>query len=99
LFLREGPSKPPHAHGEGPPKFQWSSGRELQEALVELVFEPHADELSVPPSVAARAMRSLVMGAWHPGAGEDDHLTNEEITDLLLDGVARPSTVTGREGR
>ena len=50
-----------------PPEFLRDSGRELHEAVTALVFEPHRDELRLAPADAARAMRSLVMGSWHPG--------------------------------
>jgi AcrR family transcriptional regulator len=73
----------------GPPRFLVDSARDLHQALTELVFTPHRDELSVAPDRAARAMRSLVMGTWHPGTADDDLLTPDEITDLLLNGVLR----------
>jgi AcrR family transcriptional regulator len=73
----------------GPPRFLVDSARDLHQALTDLVFTPHRDELSVAPDRAARAMRSLVMGTWHPGTADDDLLTPDEITDLLLDGVSR----------
>jgi AcrR family transcriptional regulator len=72
-----------------PPEFLRDSGRELHEAIAELVFAPHRAELRIDPSDAARAMRSLVMGSWHPGAIDDDRLTPDEVADLLLDGVRR----------
>jgi AcrR family transcriptional regulator len=73
----------------GPPRFFVDSARDLHRALTELVFTPHRAELTVPPDRAARAMSSLVMGAWHPGTADEDLLTAEEITDLLLHGVLR----------
>ena len=72
-----------------PPKFLQDSGRELDEAVTTLVFEPHRDELRVPPEVAARALRSLVMGSWHPGSHHEDRLEPDEVVDILLDGVRR----------
>lgn len=89
LFLTEGPGKHPHRHG--PPAFLQDYGRRLHEALVDLVFEPHRDELSTSPDTAARALRSLVNGTWHPGARSEDRLSCEEITDVLLHGIARPA--------
>jgi AcrR family transcriptional regulator len=91
VVLTEG--APARDHGShagsrpGPPRFLLDAGRLLHEALVELVFEPHGDELAVPPERAARALRSLVTGACHPGSMEDEPLRNEEITDLLLHGI------------
>ena len=73
----------------GPPRFLVDAARDLHQALTELVFVPHLDELCVPPDRAARAMRSLVMGAWHPGTADDELLTPGEITDLLLHGVQK----------
>jgi len=72
-----------------PPAFLHESGRELHDAVTALVFEPHRDELSVPPATAARALRSLVMGSWHPGSTDEDRLSPDEVADILLDGIAR----------
>ena len=87
LFMSEGPPRD-HPHRHAPPTFLRDSGRQLHEALVELVFEPHRDELCVSPDTAARALRSLVNGTWHPGAHAEDRLSSAEITDVLLHGVA-----------
>lgn len=73
----------------GPPRFLIDSARDLHLALTELVFEPHTEQLGVPPDRAARAMAGLVMGTWHPGTAPEDRLAPEEITDLLLHGVLR----------
>jgi AcrR family transcriptional regulator len=92
-------TQPPAPRGGPPPgvpPFLVEAGRELLEALTELVFEPHRDELCVPPDRAARALRSLVTGTWHPGATEADRLTSVEITDVLLHGVA---ATCGRDGK
>src|SRR5689334_15327699 len=72
-----------------PPTWLAESSRELHEAVTTLVFEPHRDELAVPPGTAARALRSLVMGSWHPGSQDGDRLTNDEVVEILLAGVRR----------
>ncbi len=77
--------RPDHARG-GPPQFMVDAQRALLERLVE-VFEPHRDELSVEPRTAALLLRTLVLGARHPGAGQDATLTPDQIADCLLDGV------------
>ena len=78
-----------HPRAGQPPKWMQDSGRELHEAVTTLVFEPHRDELRVKPDVAARALRSLVMGSWHPGSSEEERLTPEEVADVLLCGIRR----------
>ncbi len=88
LFMREG-APPAHGHKAGPPPFFADSARQLHQALLALVFEPHSDELRVPPAVAARALTSLVHGTWHPGAGAEERLTPQDIADVLLSGVVR----------
>jgi hypothetical protein len=85
----EGARRHRHRIPPGPPSFLVDSARDLHRALTELVFKPHSEQLSVPPDRAARAMYSLVMGAWHPGTATEDLLTPEDITDLLLHGVLR----------
>ena len=89
LFMKEGPPPRDHPHRAGPPAFLTDSGRQLHQALVDLVFEPHRDELRVPPGTAARALRSLVNGTWHPGAAGEERLSSDEITDVLLHGVVQ----------
>jgi AcrR family transcriptional regulator len=77
------PHEPP-----GPPAFIADSNRTLLETLTDEVFTPHADELGVPPERAARVLRNLTLGTWHPGKPEDDRLSTEEIADACLHGVA-----------
>jgi AcrR family transcriptional regulator len=89
LFMREGPPASSHGHRPGPPTFMTDSARQLHQALLALVFEPHSDELRVPPAVAARTLISLVHGTWHPGTASEERLSAQEIADVLLNGVAR----------
>jgi AcrR family transcriptional regulator len=82
----------PHTKNAAPPRppaFLVESSRQLLEALTELVFAPHADELRVSPRVAALALRSLVLGGMHPGAPEPAALTTELSVSILLEGVRR----------
>ena len=85
---------PAHAeHPPGPPAFITESNRRLLDNLARLLFEPHADELRVPPEQAALVLRSLVFGSAHPGARGEPRLSAEEIADVCLHGVARPEEV------
>lgn len=80
------PDQPP-----GPPRFVIEGNRQLLTDLTELLFEPHAGELRVPPTRAALVLRSLVFGAWHPGMPHGDRaLTPRDVADVLLDGVRAP---------
>jgi AcrR family transcriptional regulator len=88
-FMAEGP--PPAAPDGQPalPPFMRDSGAELHAALATLVFAPHRDELATSPEHAARALQALVAGTCHPVAPDEATLTPEEITAVLLHGVAR----------
>jgi AcrR family transcriptional regulator len=89
LFLKEGP-EPEHRHAPpGPPAFVTAANQALLEALTDLLFRPHADELSVPPRRAALVLRSLVFGTWHPGMHDDQRLTPKQIADACLCGVTK----------
>ncbi|GAB3654826.1 TetR/AcrR family transcriptional regulator [Nocardioides korecus] len=70
----------------GPPPFLVRAQEALDRRLAGL-FEPHRDQLSVPPEVAALALRSLVLGASRPELGPVPALTPEQIADLVLHGV------------
>ena len=79
----QGTGQPP-----GPPAFIVESNRQLLENLTDLVFSPHAGELRVTPAKAALVLRSLVLGAWHPGMPGAEHpFTPDEIADLVLRGL------------
>jgi AcrR family transcriptional regulator len=84
LLMREPAADAP----SGPPAFVTEANAKLLRALTEHVFEPHRAELRVEPATAARLLRSLVFGLWHPGMDTDERLTPEQIADALLDGVA-----------
>jgi AcrR family transcriptional regulator len=71
----------------GPPQFVLDAQTELHRRLTGL-FEPHREELSVEPEVAAVALRSLVSGASRPELGMVPALDAEQIADLLLRGIA-----------
>ena len=78
-------------HPPGPPQFVLDSHRALLDRLTE-VFEPHRAELAVEPRTAALLLRTLVLGARHPGAEHDQMLTPDQITVALLDGIrSRPA--------
>jgi len=88
-FMSEGP--PPLGKDGQPalPPFMRSSGEELHAALTTLVFAPHRDELATSPDHAARALRALVMGTWHPGAFDEERMSPDEIAALLLHGITK----------
>ncbi len=93
MALRSAVISEPHRHQARPgqpPVWMQQSARELHEAVTTLVFEPHRAELSVSPGTAAKALRSLVMGSWHPGTHDDDRLTPVEVAAILLGGIRRP---------
>jgi AcrR family transcriptional regulator len=78
---------PGHGHRPpGPPQFILDSHRALLDRLTR-VFEPHRDELRVPPRQAALLLRTLVLGARHPGYPAEDMLSPDEIADALLVGI------------
>jgi AcrR family transcriptional regulator len=70
----------------GPPEFMLKAQRDLHDRLTGL-FEPYADQLTVPPETAALALRSLTFGSARPELGLQPALTPEQIADLVLDGV------------
>jgi len=72
----------------GPPDFVLKAQEDLHQRLTGL-FEPHRDELAIPPQVAATALRSLIFGASRPELGMKAVLDAEQVADLLLDGVLR----------
>ena len=82
------PGAPDHKRGFGPPPFVLRAQEELHGRLTGL-FERHRDELAAEPSVAALALRSLILGASRPELGPSPTLTPDQIADLLLDGVRR----------
>jgi hypothetical protein len=76
-----------HPHKpDGPPQFVLDSHRALLDRLT-LVFEPSRAELRVSPRHAALLLRTLVLGARHPGYPAEDLLSPDEIADALLDGI------------
>lgn len=73
----------------GPAPFIVEANRELLEMLTWL-FEPHRDELRVPPETAALVLRSLVFGSHHPGMDPAPDLSPTQIADVIVDGVTLP---------
>jgi AcrR family transcriptional regulator len=86
------------AHGEpagprpgghtGPPAFVVEAHQALLERLT-AVFEPHRDQLRVPPERAALLLRTLVLGTRNPGVRPEDRLSAVEVADALLHGICR----------
>ena len=74
-----------HSPGRAP-AFIVEANRALMAGLTE-VFEPHRDELSVEPEVAASVLRTLVLGNRHPGSHADYLLGPDDVADVMLNGV------------
>ena len=72
----------PDQKDPGPPAFlRRRAQAALHRQLTEL-FEPHADELAVPPETAALALRSLIFGSARAEFGMGPSLTPDQIADL-----------------
>ena len=84
------------APGLSPPRFLVEANEALMDRLTR-VFALSADELRVPPLVAATAFRALMLGAHSPGMPTPTPLTPEVVTQLLLDGLARSTDAAERE--
>lgn len=69
-----------------PPAFMMEANKQLL-ALLEQMFADHAAELRVEPRTAATALRSLVLGARHPGMDAAPDLAADQIADIIIDGV------------
>lgn len=81
-----GPDDVPHP--PGPPAFLIEANRALVDNLTRLVFEPHVDELRLPPRKAALVLRSLTVGAWLPGLHRTNQpLSSDDVIDVLLGGI------------
>lgn len=79
----------PRDHGGRPPmEYFEESNREVIAGIADCL-RPHAERLAVPPERAALMVRALVVGARHPFAASDPGPTVEEITHLLVRGLAR----------
>jgi AcrR family transcriptional regulator len=88
-LMAESPNGHRHDGPPGPPAFVHESNRALVAGLVDFIFEPHRDELRMPPAKAALVMRSLVFGSRQPGMDEAHALTPSEIADVVLHGISR----------
>ncbi len=75
----------------GPPAFLQEAHQALLERLTE-VFAPFRDQLRVTPERAALVLRTLVLGSRHPGMREEDRLSVDEVTEVLLNGVCAERT-------
>ncbi|EGD41103.1 serine/arginine repetitive matrix protein 2 [Nocardioidaceae bacterium Broad-1] len=80
-------------HPHGPPTFLIEANKALIDNLTRLVFEPHVDELRLPPRKAALVLRSLTIGAWLPGLNRTNQpLSSEDVIDVLLGGILTRET-------
>lgn len=59
-------------------------------AALAAVLAPFADRLRRPPAEAASLLRSVTFSLTHPMLGDGEVSTPEQITDLVLHGLARP---------
>ncbi|WP_177191511.1 TetR/AcrR family transcriptional regulator [Nocardioides luteus] len=86
--LMEEPHPEGVRHPPGPPTFLIEANKALVDNLTRLVFEPHVNELRLPPRKAALVLRSLTTGAWLPGLNRTDQpLSSEDVIDVLLGGI------------
>lgn len=53
---------------------------------VEVLVEPHADELRYAPAQVARFLRMFAFSATHPRIADGEPLTSAEIVAVVLDG-------------
>lgn len=91
--LAEEPASEDVRHPPGPPKFLIEANKVLIDNLTRLVFEPHANELRLPPQKAALVLRSLTIGAWLPGLHRTNQpLSSEDVIDVLLGGILTRET-------
>ncbi|NGN92801.1 helix-turn-helix transcriptional regulator [Nocardioides sp. KC13] len=80
-------------HPHGPPRFVIEANKALIDNLTRLVFEPHVDDLRLPPRKAALVLRSLTIGAWLPGLNRTNQpLSSEDVIDVLLGGILTRET-------
>lgn len=80
--------EPGHSPAHRPPvEFFEQANRQLVERIARRL-EPHAEELSLPVERAAVLIRSLVHGHAHHGIASEGMPTTEEITQVLLSGLA-----------
>lgn len=91
MAVRHALAHEPHAEGhKGPPAFLIEANRALLANLSELLFEPHAEELRLPPRKAALVLRSLTIGAWLPGLPRPEQpLSSDDVIDILLNGILK----------
>lgn len=59
------------------------------------LLEPDRDRFRVPVAEVVRVLRLLTFAGSHPMITDGSLLTAEEITDVLLHGVARPAKIRG----
>ncbi|MBC7277916.1 TetR/AcrR family transcriptional regulator [Nocardioides sp.] len=77
----------------GPPQFVVEGNKALIDNLARLVFEPHVNELRLPPRKAALVLRSLTIGAWLPALNRPNQpLSSEDVIDVLLGGILTRET-------
>jgi hypothetical protein len=82
---------PGHRPAPRPPQdFFEESNRQVLARLADRL-RPYGDALAVEPERAALMIRALVLGSVHPGIGAEQQPTPEEITALLLSGIAAPA--------
>jgi AcrR family transcriptional regulator len=57
------------------------------------VFEPAGPLLTCTPQRAAGLLRILAISGAHPIIAGNDHLTSDDITDVLLHGITKPANL------
>jgi AcrR family transcriptional regulator len=89
IAVRSALAHEPHDHAtKGPPTFLVEAHRALIDNLADLLFEPYAAQLRLPPAKAALVLRSLTIGTWMPGMPGSGHaLAADDVIDVLLNGI------------
>ncbi|RYB94673.1 TetR/AcrR family transcriptional regulator [Nocardioides oleivorans] len=79
----------------GPPKARrhMEAERERVAAILQVLAEPHRDQLRVPPAQLMHMVRLLTFSGTHPHISDGHPLTAADIVDTVLNGVLKtPST-------
>ncbi len=95
MIGRTSPHRLNAARGQPPPP----EGADPILAAVKDLLRPDADEFRVDLDEVGRMLRLLIFAGTHPWITDNRPLTPDEIVDLILDGIRRPTTPPITRGR